>query len=162
MVIWPIPLDIVLRAEAWLPLVTDAGHIMGKFRTSSATSHEFFDGHHRFEHWYRDNTVYFITSRVRDGFRAFDSEPAKAIFWDRFDNYTEMHGFTPWVTSLIGNHYHSLGYQRIGTELGEMIRKLHGSVAWMVMKQINIRHVPFWRRAGNQDYFDGCIRDVLQ
>ena len=39
--------------------------------------HEFFDGQHRFEHWYRDNTVYFITTKVRDGYRAFDSDRAK-------------------------------------------------------------------------------------
>lgn len=43
-----------------------------------------------------------------------------------------------------------------------MMRKLHGSVAWLVMKEIKVRHVPFWRGAGHRDYFDGCIRDVLQ
>lgn len=41
---------------------------MKTFRTSSYTDKEFFDGKHRFEHWYRDNTVYFITSRCRDGY----------------------------------------------------------------------------------------------
>jgi hypothetical protein len=25
-----------------------------------------------------------------------------------------------------------------------------------------VRPVPFWREPGNKDYFDGCIRDVLQ
>jgi hypothetical protein len=43
-----------------------------------------------------------------------------------------------------------------------MMRKLHGSIAWLVMKQIDVHHVPFWRSKGNRDYFDGCIRDVLQ
>ena len=43
-----------------------------------------------------------------------------------------------------------------------MMRKIHGSVAWLVMKEIEVRHVPFWREKGNKDYFDGCIRDVLQ
>jgi hypothetical protein len=62
----------------------------------------------------------------------------------------------------MNNHYHTLGYKKIGSDLGEMIRKIHGSVAWMVMKQIDVRHVPFWREKGNKDYFDGCIRDVLQ
>ena len=42
------------------------------------------------------------------------------------------------------------------------MRKLHGSVAWLVMKEIGVRHVPFWRTKGNKDYFDGCLRDVLQ
>ena len=35
---------------------------MGGFRKSSYTSHEFYKGQHRSEHWYRDNTVYFITA----------------------------------------------------------------------------------------------------
>ena len=135
---------------------------MSKFRTSSHTKNEFWDGEHRFEHWYRDNTVYFITSKVREGFHAFAEEQAKLIFWDRFHHYTKLHGFVPWVTSLLDNHYHTLGYLKDGSQLGEMMRKLHGSVAWLVMKQIDVRHVPFWRERGHRDYFDGCIRDVLQ
>jgi hypothetical protein len=135
---------------------------VGRFRKSSATSHEFFDGRHRFEHWYRDNTVYFITSKVRDGYAAFGTDAAKDVFWDRFDYYTKLHGFFPWVATVMNNHYHFEGYLRDGEQLGEMMRKLHGSVAWMVMKETGIRHVPFWRTKGNKDYFDGCIRDVLQ
>lgn len=131
-------------------------------RKSSATSHEFFEGRHRFEHWYRNNSVYFLTSKVRDGYHAFKSEEAKAIFWDRFTHYTSLHGFVPWVTTCLDNHYHSLGYLKDGEQLGEMMRKLHGSVAWLVMKANGVRHVPFWRYKGNKDYFDGCIRDVLQ
>src|SRR4051812_22941503 len=107
---------------------------MPRFRKSSHTNLERFEGQHRFEHWYRDNSVYFITSKVRDGLHAFDTEKAKIIFWDRFDHYTKEHGFVPWVTSLMNNHYHTLGYLKDGSQLGEMMRKLHGSVAWMVMK----------------------------
>jgi hypothetical protein len=135
---------------------------MGKFRKSSYTNNEHFKGQHRSEHWYRDNQVYFITAKVRDGFNAFESETAKAIFWDRFLYYTGLFGFVPWVTTLMINHYHTLGYLRVGENLGEMMRKIHGSVAWLVMKEIDVRHVPFWRSGGGRDYFDGCIRDVLQ
>lgn len=91
---------------------------MSRFRKSSYTKREFFEGQHRFEHWYRDNTVYFLTSKVRDGFHAFETENAKIIFWNRFDHYTGAHGFTPWVTSLLNNHWHTLGYQRKGEEVG--------------------------------------------
>lgn len=42
------------------------------------------------------------------------------------------------------------------------MRKLHGSVATLVMKQTGIRWVPFWRERGKRTYFDGCLRDVLQ
>ena len=57
--------------------VSKHGVNVGQFRKSSYTRNEFFDGKHRFEHWYRDNTVYFITSKVRDGFAAFATEEAK-------------------------------------------------------------------------------------
>jgi REP element-mobilizing transposase RayT len=132
------------------------------FRTSAATRHESYKGQHRFEHWYRDNTVYFITARCRDRFPAFDAEEAKHIFWDRFYHWTEAFGFIPWIVTLLNNHYHVLGYLAVGDNLGSLMQRLHGSVAKLVNDTLPVRHLPFWRRAGNQDYFDGCIRDVLQ
>lgn len=131
-------------------------------RKGSYTSKEFYNCQHRFEHWYKDNQIYFITSKIRDGVHLFRTPEAKAIFWDRFDHYTRLHCFTPWVSTLMSNHYHTLGYLKFGEDLGEMMRKLHGSVAWLVMKETGERHVPFWRDRGHRDYFDGCIRDVLQ
>jgi len=121
-----------------------------------------YRGKHRFEHWYVDNQVYFITARVRDRRAVFATESAKAVFWDRFDHYTRQAGFVPWVTSLLDNHYHTLGYLREGKALGTMMQRLHGSVAKLVNDQLPSRHRPFWREAGNRDYFDGCIRDQLQ
>lgn len=143
--------DIQTRLDELMPL-----------RKSSYTSHEFFDGQHRFEHWYRDNTIYFITARCRDKFPAFQTDEAMQVFWDRFSHYTTAHGFVPWVTTLLNSHYHTLGYLRHAVNLGPMMRKLHGSVAKLVNDLLPQRHLPFWRRAGDQDYFDGCIRDELQ
>jgi len=79
-------------------------------RKSNDSAHEHYDGQHRFEHWCRDNQVYFITARCRGHFAAFDSEDAKQIFWMQFEKYTNQFSFTPWVTSLLKNHYHTLGY----------------------------------------------------
>ncbi len=135
---------------------------MGHFRKSSYTKRKFFNGKHRFEHWYRDNTVYFITSKVRDAQHAFKSPETKAVFWDRFEHYTAQYHFTPWVTTLLSNHYHTLGYLKLGSDLGPMMQHLHGSVAKLVNDLLPARHLPFWRQRGHQDYFDGCIRDVLQ
>src|SRR5215475_644462 len=105
-------------------------------------------GRHRYEHWLVDNQVYFITARCRDRFRAFESEVAKAIFWDRFDHYTKEFGFVPWVTSLLDNHYHSEGYLYVGENLGTMIQRIHGSVAKLVNdlleKSGEERHERFW------------------
>ena len=131
-------------------------------RKSSSSSEKIFKGKRRFEHWYRSNQVYFITARCRGRYRAFACEEAKAVFWDRFEHYTKQHLFTPWVTTLIDNHYHVLGYCKVGTELGEMMRKVHGSVAKLVNDLLPERRVPFWSEAGHQDYFDGCIRDQTQ
>jgi len=68
----------------------------------------------------------------------------------------------PWVTTLLNNHYHTLGYLYVGEQLGEMMRKLHGSVAKLVNDTLPQRLVPFWRDATSKDYFDGCIRDEVQ
>lgn len=139
---------------------------MGRIRVSSPNSNRTYRGQHRFEHWYVDNAVYFITARCRDRFPAFASEDAKAIFWDRFDHYTAQHGFTPWVTTLLDNHYHTLGYLREGRELGQMMRKFHGSVAKLVNDLLATsggeRRVPFWTDRKDHDYFDGCLRDEKQ
>jgi len=128
----------------------------------SATQHRTYGEHHRFEHWYVDNQVYFITARCTDKCPAFKSPEACEVFWDRFDHYTHQYAFTPWVTSLIPNHYHVLGYCKIGENLGQMMRRIHGSVAKLVNDLLPERRVPFWTDPGHRDYFDGCIRDELQ
>lgn len=130
-----------------------------RFRKSSHAKNEHADGKHRFEHWYRDNSVYFITSRTRDGFHAFASDEAKRVFWDRFSHWTAQFGFVPWVTTLLVNHYHTVGYLKVGENLGVMMQRLHGSVAKLVNDMLPTRHLPFWREDGVKDYFDGCLRD---
>ena len=135
---------------------------MLSMRKSSYTNNEFINARHRFEHWYRDNTVYFITARTRDGFPAFESEQAKQIFWDRFAHWTNEFGFVPWVTTLLFNHYHTLGFLRIGENLGPMMQRIHGSVAKLVNDILPERRAKFWRVDNQNDYFDGCIRHDRQ
>ena len=136
---------------------------MEKFiRKYSHGAEETYRGKHRFEHWYVDNQVYFITARCREKYPAFAAEPAKAIFWDRLEHYTSAAEFTPWITTLMNNHYHMLGYCRKGQPLGMMMQRIHGSVAKLVNDLLPERRRPFWSEAGHQDYFDGCIRDETQ
>ena len=130
---------------------------------SSQTAAEYRDGRHRFEHWQVDNQVYFITARCRDRFPAFRSDGAKAVFWDRFDHYTERYGFVPWVTSLLDNHYHTLGYLRLGADLPPFAQRLHGSVAKLTNDLLPERRDAFWRDGyRGREYCDGCIRDERQ
>lgn len=117
---------------------------------------------HRFEHWLVDNQVYFITARCRDQVAAFAADTAKNIFWQQFEKYTAEFGFVPWVTSLVDNHYHTLGYLRVGQNLPRMMQRLHGSVAKLVNDTLPNRLMPFWRDARGKEYFDGCIRDEKQ
>ncbi len=135
---------------------------MGEFRKSSHTRQERFEGEHRFEHWYRDNTVYFITSKTRDGVFAFESAQAKAVFWDRFDHHCKRFGFVPWVTTLLVNHYHTIGYLKVGENLGPFMRCFHGSVTKLVNDLLPQRLTPFWRERGKRNYFDGCLRNEWQ
>jgi hypothetical protein len=132
------------------------------FSRSNPSTREYWQGKHRFEHWYRDNQVYLITARTRGGTPVFEAEAAKAVFWDRFAHYAGLHGFDAWVTSLLVNHYHTVGYVPVGVELKEMMRKLHGSVAKLVNDLLAVRLVPFWGERENRDYFDGSLRDETQ
>lgn len=121
-----------------------------------------YQGKHRFEHWLIENQVYFITARCRDRTPALATEPAKAIFWDRFEHWASEFGFVPWVTSLLDNHYHTLGYLRVGKNLPKMMQRVHGSVAKLVNDSLPKPFPNFWRDAKGKEYFDGCIRDEKQ
>jgi REP element-mobilizing transposase RayT len=137
------------------------GHF-SRFRTSSSYRENGPGEPHRFEHWYRDNTVYFITARCRDRIPAFASEEAKAVFWDRFLFWAQQYGFVPWIITLMDNHYYALGYLKVGDNLGQMMRRSHGSIAKLVNDTLDERLRPFWRTDHRNDYFDGCLRDELQ
>jgi REP element-mobilizing transposase RayT len=133
-----------------------------RIRKYSRNSRETFDGKHRFEHWYVDNQVYFITARCRDQFQAFTTEEAKLIFWDRFEHYCEKYSFVPWIVSLMSNHYHALGYLRVGLDLKPFMQRVHGSVAKLVNDLLTERRADFWHDAKGREYFDGCLRDEKQ
>jgi hypothetical protein len=128
-------------------------------RKSSGWDRKHLEGPDPFQQWYRDNQVYFITARCRDGFPAFACERASGVFWVKFENYALVHQFEPWVATLMSNHYHFIGYATNGMAIGEMMRKLHGSVAKLVNDLLPERRVPFWRDEDGHDYFDGCLRD---
>ena len=135
---------------------------MRGFRKTDESTNQFFDGKHKREHWYRDNTIYFITARCRDAFPAFQSHDAKEVFWDRFNHYTREFGVTQLVTTLMNNHYHSVDYVPRGHDLGQMMRRIHGSIAKLVNDILPDRRVPFWRGEHDDDYFDGRLRDERQ
>ncbi len=154
---------------------------------SNQSARRVYENKHRFEHWYRDNQVYFITARCCDKYPAFASQLAKEIFWEKFDQYTEKHQFWPWITSLMDNHYHTLGYLKRGAGLAPMMKGIHGSIAKLVNDVLEARAGrsgearderggearglkspclggrlnPFWGD-GRKTYFDGCIRDETQ
>ncbi|MGC4034021.1 MAG: hypothetical protein QM754_20260 [Tepidisphaeraceae bacterium] len=133
-----------------------------EIRKGSHKEDALWNGRHRFEHWYIDNQVYFITARVRGRHHAFKSDEAQAIFWDRFDHWVGQSSYVPWVTSLQINHYHTLGYLRHGHDLPVLMKRLHGSIAKLVNDLLPDRITPFWVDAGHQNYFDGCIRNERQ
>ena len=60
------------------------------------------------------------------------------------------------------NHYHTLGYLPVGTNLGTFMQRLHGSVAKLVNDTLADRRPAFWRNSQGHDYFDGCLRNAEQ
>jgi REP element-mobilizing transposase RayT len=106
--------------------------VFKKIEKFSHSTREHYKLRHRYEHWYVDNQVYFITARCRQRFPAFTSDEGKRIFWDRFEHYSKEFEFSPFATSLLNNHYHALGYLREGRNLKLLMQRLHGSVAKLV------------------------------
>jgi hypothetical protein len=133
-----------------------------RIQQASRSTNEEYSGRHRHEHWLVDNQVYFITARCRDKFPAFAAKAAKGVFWERFALYTREFCFTPWVTSLLDNHYHTLGYLKTGANLSTMMQRIHGSVAKLVNDLLLAPRPNFWRDVKGREYFDGCIRDEKQ
>ena len=141
-----------------------------------------YQGRTSSQHWYRDNQVYFLTARCRAKYPALEPDEVKACFWQTFDDCCEQFGFTPWVTSLLNNHYHTIGYLRHGTELSPMMRMLHGRLARYANQVLESqfkagglqvplpqpplnacgRLLPFWGDSKRKSYFDGCLRDEKQ
>src|SRR4051812_15868255 len=93
------------------------------------TTNEFYKGRHRFEHWFRDNQIYFITARCKGKFNAFTSDEAKDIFWSYLEKLASENGFTLIIVSLLSNHYHILGYAKSGDGVKRLMQRLHGAVA---------------------------------
>ena len=119
---------------------------MGSIQKSSPSRPRTYGKHRKFEHWYRDNQVYFITARCKERYPAFKTDQAKTVFFDRFTHYTQTYQFEPWATCLLDNHYHTLGYLPIGKNLGPMMQRIHGSVAKLVNDLLEPdRLKPFWR-----------------
>jgi REP element-mobilizing transposase RayT len=133
-----------------------------RIRKSSRNPREHFGKQHRFEHWYVDNQIYFITARCRDRFPAFASEEAKAIFWGRFYQYCAECGIVPLIVSLLDNHYHAIVYVKVGLSLKKFMQRLHGSIAKLVNDLLPERRANFWSDSKGKEYFDGCIRDEKQ
>ncbi len=129
---------------------------------TSRSQNSKYRGRHRFEHWLIDNQVYFITARCKNRFPAFATEEAKDVFWNRFEISTNEFGFTPWATSLLDNHYHTLGYLRVGKTLPKMMQRLHGATSKLVNDLLPKSLKLFWGDAKGKQYFDDCIRDQRQ
>ncbi len=145
-------------------------------RKSKSTPNRTYRNQHRFEHWYRNNQVYFITAKTAHSTPVFTCPQACHIFWTAFDHVVNIGSFTPWITTLMNNHYHTLGYLKIGDNLPKMMQALHGRVAKQINDLIQAGELkfthssrsphqplrPFWGHKGKKTYFDGCIRDEQQ
>lgn len=133
-----------------------------RIRKISRSSNPSFRGRHRYEHWYIDNHVYFITARCRDREPVLATDAAKQVFWERFEHNTAKFGFVPWVTSVLDNHYHTLGYLRVGKNLTPLMQRLHGGISKLVNDLLPVPFPKFFRDEKGKEYFDGCLRDEKQ
>ncbi len=59
--------------------------------------------------------------------------------------WKDLYHFTPWVTSLLNNHDHVVGYNKFGHDLKHIMQRLHSSVAKRVNDLLPELRSDFWR-----------------
>ncbi|MEL7238232.1 MAG: transposase [Planctomycetota bacterium] len=137
--------------------------VFERIRKASRTKEEKRpDGSHRFEHWIKDNQLYFLTCCTKGHAHVFKSRQAQEVFWQCFNRWHERSGFKVCVVTLMSSHYHLVGYAKVGQQLVDFVQGLHGSTARAVNPLLDQPLRPFWGERKGQSYFDGCLRDEEQ
>jgi putative transposase len=104
-------------------------------------------------HLFLDDTPYFITGAIYNKRPLLAGSEIKKqlieLLIRRFDHYGWR--LDDWV--ILDNHYHLLGYSRIGKDLDRLIRSIHSQSAGFILTQTHSAPPIWW------NYWDYCPRN---
>ena len=109
---------------------------------------------HHPPHIYLDNTYYFITARVYEGKRIFNTDQKKRILLNtiRVELHKNKYILMAWV--ILENHYHILFKTKLAFNLSRIMNRIHGLVSYRVNKIEKLQGRKIF-----QNYWDRCIRN---
>ena len=109
--------------------------------------------HHPF-HFYRDDTIYFVTARIIEKIKFFSTREKKEILRGTLKDVLKRYGYKLYAWVILDNHYHLLIKANKGDDLKFFVRDLHSLSA----KRLNELENQAGRKIWFQ-YWDRCIRD---
>lgn len=108
---------------------------------------------HQPQHIYLDNQIYFITSHIYKNAISLD-DVKKLRLYKKLRTLMREFGFEFYAYVILDSHYHCLFKSRGGNDLPKIFGQTHGSFAFEINTQDNMRERKIW-----QNYWDRCIRD---
>ena len=106
---------------------------------------EFKKTHHP-PHIYSDNSIYFITARIYQKEKIFNTDQKKKILfenlWNEFSNID--YKLYSWV--ILDNHYHIEFKTKLGKNLGKVLNLIHGKTSFEINKLDNTRSRKIFKR----------------
>ena len=134
-----------------------------RFRKSAATKTESFKSHHRYEHWYLDNQIYFITARCRDSLprlRERSSEDNLLGPLRSLHKTLRLCTVDHKPTRQPLPHARLSPYRRKPRPDDATPARFHRKTSQRHPTTTTACHSG--AKSGNRDYFDGCIRNEKQ
>jgi putative transposase len=105
-------------------------------------------------HLYIDNTFYFLTGAIYQKRPLLGSPKMKNFLFERIQHYFDLYQWELHHWVILDNHYHLLGKSKYGTDLGIIMKGIHGSTSLVIRKKTNAEKPIWW------NYWDYCPRDA--
>ena len=109
--------------------------------------------HHPF-HLYLDDTVYFLTSRVRNSCPVLNTDEKKCMLLSLIKQVFSELGLVLYAWVILNTHYHLEFKTQRGRDLPKAFQTIHGRCSYKVNKLDDCRG-----RKVFQNFWDRCIRD---
>jgi len=108
---------------------------------------------HHPPHIYSDNSIYFITARVYQKEKIFNTDQKKKVLFENLQDEFHKAGYKLYAWVILDNHYHLEFKTKFGKDLSKILNFVHGRTSFEINKLDKTKG-----RKVFQNYLDHCIR----
>ena len=94
---------------------------------------------HHPPHIYLNNSIYFITARIYQKEKIFNTDQKKKIMFENLWNEFSRIGYKLYSWAILDNHYHIEFKTKLGKNLGKALNLIHGRTSFEINKLDNTR-----------------------